>query len=139
ILVVEPHPLLRLGILQLLSSGRTGSTAKGVDYSALSENCAEKGCELLILSLSSFENFQHLLSAATQAYEPKAILLLSESNGMPEELQECPAIVLGHIPKSSTPELLLAAVKLVMAGGSCFPLPQAQNHVRKPALSPAPA
>ncbi|WP_353172190.1 response regulator transcription factor [Paracandidimonas soli] len=122
IMLVEPHPLLRLGILQLLSSGLSGSTAKGVDYTALSETCAEKGCELLILSIPSFERFHQLISAASHAYEPKAILLLSESSGIPDWIQECPPIVLGYVPKSATPELLLAAVKLVLAGGTCFPL-----------------
>ena len=123
IIVVEPHPLLRLGILQLLSSSLPDSTAKGVDYSALTEPCFEPGCDLLMLSIPSFERFHQLIAASSRTYAPQAILLLSENSGIPEWIQECPPSVLGYVPKSATPELLLAAVKLIMAGGTCFPLP----------------
>ena len=122
IIVVEPHPLLRLGILQLLSSGLPGSNTAGVDYSALAEPANEQGYELLILSVSAFEEIHKLISAANQAYQPKAILLLSESSDLSDWILDCPPVIVGYVSKSATPELLLAAVRLVLAGGTCFPL-----------------
>jgi len=123
IIVVEPHPLLRLGILQLVSTCLPDSDAKGIDYSALSEvQTADRGCELLILSIPSFEDIHKLTAAASHAYDPKSILLLSESSSMPDWVHNCPPTVAGYVPKNAAPDVLQASIKLVLAGGTCFPL-----------------
>lgn len=138
IIFVEPHPLLRLGILQLLSTGVPDCQAKGVDYSALSEvQTADKDCDLLILSIPSFEDIQKLTAAAAYAYDPKSILLLSESSSMPDWVHNCPPTVAGYVAKNAAPEVLQASVKLVLAGGTCFPLRANAPAVEKPAQSPA--
>ncbi|MDS1141658.1 response regulator transcription factor [Pusillimonas sp. SM2304] len=132
IIVVEPHPLLRLGILQLLSACLPDSHAKGIDYSALSEVHAEdQGCELLMLSIPSFEDIQKLTAAASHAYDPKSILLLSESSSMPDWVHNCPPTVAGYVPKNAAPEVLQASVKLVLAGGTCFPLRSSPSAAEK--------
>ena len=127
IIVAEPHPLLRLGILQLLSTGLPDYPAKGVDYTDLSEvQMSQEDCLLLMLSIGSNDDIPRLTMAAERAYQPKSILLLSESTRMPELPRPFPAHVAGYVPKNAASEILLAAVRLVLAGGTCFPPTQGQ-------------
>ncbi|NYT83532.1 response regulator transcription factor [Alcaligenaceae bacterium] len=123
IIVIEPHPLLRLGILQLLSDGSCSCTLEGADYSLLTrETSTQRNCELILLSISSFESLHELAHAAERICSPKSILLLSDSSSMPHSVQGLPASVAGYVPKNAPPEVLQASVKLVLAGGSCFPM-----------------
>ncbi|RTZ39248.1 response regulator transcription factor [Candidimonas sp. SYP-B2681] len=147
IIVVEPHPLLRLGILQLLSDVAPGATLEGTDYAHLSgEHPNSRECNLLLLSVSSMEDIYELTTAADRAYSPKAMLLLSESSEMPNSLKGLPHSVAGYVPKNVPPEVLQASVRLVLAGGSCFPLrpnvskvPQSLVPLYEPVKWPPPA
>jgi len=122
IIVVEPHPLLRLGILQLLSTGLPDYSSSGVDC-VDSFTPSQAGCEclLLMLSIDVAHDFVRHVAAAERAFQPKYILLMSDSADMPEFAEPLPPKVTGYVPKNAAPEILLAAVRLVMAGGSCFP------------------
>ncbi|MBB5214323.1 response regulator transcription factor [Parapusillimonas granuli] len=123
IIVIEPHPLLRLGILQLLSDGSCSCTLEGADYSLLArETSVQRNCDLILLSISSFEDLHDLAHAADRICSPKSILLLSDSSNMPHSVQGLPASVAGYVAKNAPPEVLQASVKLVLAGGSCFPM-----------------
>ncbi|MGP1613859.1 MAG: response regulator transcription factor, partial [Pollutimonas bauzanensis] len=57
-----------------------------------------------------------------RAYSPKAMLLLSESSEMPQSVKGLPPSVAGYVLKNVPPEVLQASVRLVLAGGTCFPL-----------------
>ncbi|WP_353150146.1 response regulator transcription factor [Pollutimonas bauzanensis] len=123
IIVVEPHPLLRLGILQLLSDVAPSVKLEGADYAHLSNESAEAGhCDLLLLSVPSLEDIYELSAAADRVYSPKAMLLLSENSEMPNSAKGLPASVAGYVPKDVSHEVLQASVRLVLAGGTCFPL-----------------
>ncbi len=123
IIVIEPHPLLRLGILQLLSNLSATCSNEGVDYSELRQNGAvPRKCDLVLLAIPSFEDMHEVLSLSEQAYAPKAVLLLSESSDMPATAHSLPPSVAGYVQKNAPPEVLQAAVRLVLAGGTCFPL-----------------
>jgi len=123
IIVVEPHPLLRLGILQLLSDVAPACKLEGADYSDLSHvGNTDRTCDIVLLSVSSFDDIHRLAMAAERVYSPKAMLLLSESSDMPHSVQGLPASVAGYVPKNAPPEVLQASVRLVLAGGTCFPL-----------------
>ena len=65
IIVVEPHPLLRLGILQLLSDVAPACKLEGADYSDLSRvSNADRVCDIVLLSVSSFDDIHRLAMAA---------------------------------------------------------------------------
>src|SRR5690606_33543911 len=123
ITVIEPHPLIRLGILQLLSNVEPGSSLKGEDYSSIAREVPDADeSDLVLLSISSFEDVQELTTATARVFSPKAMLLLSDSSDMPHTVQGLPSSVAGYVPKNAPPEVLQASVRLVLAGGSCFPM-----------------
>src|SRR5690606_38236949 len=96
IIVVEPHPLLRLGILQLLSDVAPNVKLEGPDYAQLSNESGHAAhCDLLLLSVPSFEDIYELSAAADRVYSPKAMLLLSENSEMPNSAKGLPASVAG--------------------------------------------
>lgn len=122
IIVIEPHTLLRLGILQLLADVSASCTVHGEDYSVFAREPSTSECDLVLLSISSFEDIHKFTSAAERVYSPRAMLLLSESSDMPHTVQGLPASVAGYVPKNAPPEVLQASVRLVLAGGTCFPM-----------------
>lgn len=137
IIIVEPHPLIRLGIERLLFTMLREYQIKGVDYACLTEtHAADPTCALLLLSLPSFEAVEELTTAAEKAFSPRSILLLSENTKMPDWGPYCFPSVAGYIPKNAAPEILQASVKLVLAGGTCFPLSSSSNAWEKQAPQP---
>lgn len=120
--VVEPHALIRLGLLQLIGNIIPDVTIEGADYAGLRDPTDEpRDIDLVLLSISPAEDANHLIDAALNAYSPRCILLLSEQNHLPSSIV-FPAVVCGHVPKNAAPEVLQASIRLVLAGGTCFPL-----------------
>lgn len=120
--VVEPHALIRLGLLQLIANVIPEVTIEGADYAGLREPAEEaRDIDLVLLSISPAEDANELIDTAVSSYAPRAILLLSEQNHLPSSIT-LPAVVCGHVPKNAAPEVLEAAIRLVLAGGTCFPL-----------------
>lgn len=137
IIIVEPHPLLRLGILQLLSDVAPGVQLEGSDYAQLShEPIVSKHCDLLLLSVQSLADIHELSTAADRVYSPKAMLLLSESSEMPHSAKGLPPSVAGYVPKDVSHEVLQASVRLVLAGGTCFPLRSNMPSTQQQPLMP---
>lgn len=123
IIVIEPHSLLRLGILQLLSGIASDVHLEGVDYAHLEQvPDSSRHCDLLLLSVPSGEDIHELSFSVDGAYSPKTMLLLSESSELPESTKDLPSSVAGYVPKNVPPEVLQASVQLILAGGTCFPL-----------------
>lgn len=123
VVIVEPHPLFRLGLRQLLSDALPQLSIEGHDYSSLEQSLPNSPgqCDLLLLSLASSRKPEHLAAAAVRSFAPRRMLLLSEVSNMPESSLNLPDCVAGFVPKEAPPEILQASVRLVLAGGSCFP------------------
>lgn len=120
--VVEPHAILRLGLLQLIANVIPDMKLEGADYSGLYDTVQDqRTIDLVLLSISSTEDTNRLIDAALHVYSPRAIMLLSDNNHFPATLS-LPTVVAGYVPKNTDPEVLQAAIRLVLAGGSCFPL-----------------
>lgn len=133
--IIEPHPLLRLGILQLLADISHDTTLQGEDYACLDRGAPPDGnCDLVVLSISSFEELHRLASEADRVFTPKAMLLLADTSEMPHTVQGLPPSVAGYVAKDAAPEVLLASARLVLAGGTCFPMRTAGNNAQ-PVLS----
>lgn len=124
ITVIEPHSLLRLGILQLVSDVEPGIALEGSDYSPLFSGASDDAlpCDLMLLSINAFDDAQRLIAAAERVYAPKAILLLSENSDLPSSVHTLPKSVAGYVQKNASPQVLQAAIRLVLAGGTCFPM-----------------
>ncbi|MFA5487872.1 MAG: LuxR C-terminal-related transcriptional regulator [Candidimonas sp.] len=124
ITVIEPHSLLRLGILQLLSDLEPGIALDGSDYSPLFSGSADdtRPRDLLLLSVNTFDDMHRLITAAEVVYSPKAILLLSENSDLTGSIHHLPESVSGYVKKNASPQVLQASVRLILAGGTCFPM-----------------
>lgn len=120
--VVEPHALIRLGLLQLIANVMPDVTVEGADYSSLHASRDEsREIDLVLLSISPAEDANQLIDSVLKAYAPRAILILSDNNHLPGSITLPPAVS-GYVAKNAEPEVLEASIRLVLAGGTCFPL-----------------
>lgn len=123
ITIIEPHPVLRFGLSQLLSESMSSAAVEGLDYEHLNSPDGDgMESELVLLSVSSSSQCRGQIEAVKRIHSPKAVLLLAEPEDISPELYNDHPIVRGVVKKDSTPELLKASVKLVLAGGTCFPV-----------------
>ncbi|WP_255474844.1 LuxR C-terminal-related transcriptional regulator [Pusillimonas sp. ANT_WB101] len=132
IIVIEPHPLLRLGILRLMSELSAQPNVDGVEHPLPRQSSsAPREYDLALLSISTHDDLSGLIALVTQQYSPKAILLLSEHAEELSSINSSPyPLVAGHVTKHVPPEVLKASVKLILAGGTCFP--SQATRVREP-------
>jgi len=122
IIVVEPHAILRLGIVQLLSNIEPDVSLEGFDYSCLKQTeRPNRPIDLMLLSMCPSQCPEMLIDAARNSFMPKAIILLSDEATIPSGLKAIPPQVSGCVAKNVPPEVLHASIKLVLAGGTCFP------------------
>lgn len=121
VIVVEPHALLRLGIVQHLSDVMPESLIRAVDYSSFSGQALANGeSDLVLLSVAVHENIVELARAAQRAYLPKWMLLSSDMATMPGTWRDLPSMVAGYVPRDASPDVLAASIRLVLVGGKCF-------------------
>lgn len=131
--VVEPHALLRFGILRHLTDVLPELQIKGVDYSSLSEHApCNTESDLVLLSVTPHENAAELTKAAQRAYAPKWIVLSSDVATMPHSWQDLPTTVAGYVPKRVSPDVLAATIRVVLAGGKCFQSVSCGPHLAAP-------
>ncbi|AOY95130.1 hypothetical protein BKK79_25335 [Cupriavidus sp. USMAA2-4] len=133
ILLIEPHPLLRLGLRHLLAQSRLHDVILDIDPDQQLPLPADAcGADLLLLGLpAGSASAGTMLLEAVARLQPKRMLLLAESvDGL--DLGELPEGVRGILSKHSSADLLDAAIHLVLAGGECFP-----GHVTAPAAPAA--
>jgi two-component system nitrate/nitrite response regulator NarL len=122
IVVIERNVFFRAGIVQLLSGLTPEVTVSGHSYSDLDvEPDKTRHATLVLLSVSSPERRDSLIAASNRAYSPKSMILMSEGEPATDSMQGLPAVVAGLINKQSAPEVFLACVRVVLAGGLCFP------------------
>lgn len=136
VVIVEPHPLFRLGLRQLLSDVLPDVSIEGYDYASLQAAPGQpETCDLLLLSLTSRHSSAKLANDAVRRFSPARILLLADEADLPDSATNLPPCVAGSVPREAPPEILQASVRLVLAGGSCFPAHAARNGA---AISSAP-
>lgn len=123
IIVIDPQPIFRLGLIQLLSEGFAKSNIRGEDYTALNKkNNEPESCDFILLTIDSQDTACHYLKQITQVYKPRFILLLNEhpTQPLPNTYYDHP-LIKGFISKHASAEIIKASVQLVLAGGTCFP------------------
>ncbi len=132
VIVVEPNALLRLGILQLLQKMTFDIKSEGIDYTQLFRGTPDRpAMDLMLLSVPDvYDRMVELVNAAQLGCSPKRILLLSDTPTLKYSLLNLPPVLAGYISKYSSPDVLTAAIMLVLAGGKCFPSPDVVNNQR---------
>ncbi|MEO6984186.1 MAG: response regulator transcription factor [Paralcaligenes sp.] len=122
IIVVEPCSLVRLGILRSLDVLAPAISVEASDYSCLFQGGPKVGStDLVVLSVpDKKEKTIELVNAAEHAFTPKSILLLSDVSALTYMVSDISSVLAGYMAKSSSPAMLVAAVRLILAGGNCF-------------------
>lgn len=124
VIAVEPNDLLRLGILNVLEKMALEMTSTGLDYAQLfAPVFSPKSVDLMLLSVPDTDaRLAELVAAAQRGYAPKNILLLSNNTSVTHPRLDLPPIVAGYISKYASRTVLDASIRLVLAGGKCFPV-----------------
>ena len=122
IIVVEPHALLRLGILKCISNVVQGAEIDGTDRPPSGRTASDQTHRDVVLLSIDATGSTDIIRAARDAYLPTAIILMSDQANMPNFSGVLPREVCGYLPKSSRPEIFQESIRLVLAGGACFPL-----------------
>ena len=130
--LIEAHPLLRLGLWQILSKLDDVWEIEGMGLADVSKaDGVHAGADLLIYGLPvDTDEAWSALHEIQRVLTPKRILLLTDVMPLPMPVQGLPgASVYGCLMKTASVEILEAAIRLVMAGGQCFP---ANRPCRRP-------
>lgn len=140
ILLLEPHPLLRLGLHQLLAQAHIPGDLVDLDPSSLHEpDPWMHHADLLIFGLPAEADGGWLaLADLCRRLQPMRVLVLADH--VPALLPDAglPEAVRGLLAKTCSSEALEAAIRLVLAGGECFPsqLPTLRHADPAPATLP---
>jgi len=140
VVIIEPHPVYRLGLRQLLSDAVPQASIRAHDYSSFEETPepANEQCSLLLLSLTASRCSVTLTHAAQKRFAPDHILLVTDGPEIPD-FSLLPDCVAGSVTKQALPQLFQASVQLVLAGGSCFPAHVVSNSANRHTPIPPPA
>ncbi|WP_454724251.1 MULTISPECIES: response regulator transcription factor [Cupriavidus] len=146
ILLIEPHPLLRLGLRHLLTQAGLHGDLVDIDPGSL-PHPAEWLChaDLMIYGLSPDPATQwQEMEQACRSLAPRRVLVLADEMYVPPGAGELPGNVRGLLSKACSADMLDAAIRLVLADGECFPArAQAaragEQAIARPAAQTAPA
>lgn len=144
IVLVEAHPLLRLGLWQVLSEldDAWEITATGVAELATPE-ARHMEADLLIYGLCPEADLAASARAEIQrVLRPQSLLLLTDAAPLPPAvLAQSGGAARGCLLKTAPVEVMEAAIRLVLAGGQCFSgeqvMPQAASTPALHAVLPA--
>jgi DNA-binding NarL/FixJ family response regulator len=124
ILVVDDHPLileaLHHVLRQLASQVSVFDARNGADAKALLAAHADAGLLLLDLGLPGVDGFT-LLADVRQAHPDIPVVVLSGSDDREDIVRAIDLGAMGYIPKRSSNDIMLQALRLVLSGGVYLP------------------
>lgn len=125
VLLVDDHHLFRQGLKFLLAD-----LASGIEFSEAGSlpNALKHACvpppDLVLVDLHMpGEDSMGVLTSMRAAFDASMVVVLSSEDNPEVILRAIEAGASGYVPKSSTPQVLIAALRLVMAGGVYIPPP----------------
>ncbi|MBP0629238.1 MULTISPECIES: LuxR C-terminal-related transcriptional regulator [unclassified Cupriavidus] len=123
ILLIEQHPLLRLGLRHLLAQAHLPGDLTDIDPLApIEPDLWLIEADLLVYGLPSDAAAGWAqLDDLCERLRPRRVLLLTEQPAAALSRPALPEPVRGCLHKAASAEALDAAVRLVLAGGECFP------------------
>ena len=124
LLVVDDHPLLREAVQGVVTRLEPGAVVLAVGDSergfAIADAEPDLDLVLLDLNLPGLAGIP-ALKAWRRRYPEVPVVVLSSADDRPTVLAAIAAGAAGFIPKSSSNEVLLNALRLVLAGGKYLP------------------
>lgn len=142
VLLVDDHPLFRQGLKFILDDLHSElEFFEAGDFSNAVGFGDGAGFDLILLDYHlAGEVSEHAsLLAIREAYPSATIVVLSSEDDPGIILSAVESGASGFIPKSSTPEILMAALKLVLAGGVYLPPEAYHMGPRTSSVDPQPA
>ena len=134
ILLIDDHPLFREGMRHLLARlADAVAIHEAADLREGLQLCrAQAGMDLALMDLA-MPGLAGIdaVSAFRDDFPAIPLVVLSAAQGGPEIRQAIAAGATGFIPKSSTSEVMLGAIRLVLSGGVYLP-PQVLDGRRAP-------
>jgi DNA-binding NarL/FixJ family response regulator len=124
VVLVETHPLMRLGLHQMLSALPGNWDIVAMDTYAVKEFAyLECSVDLMIFGFpADISQGWEALSQASRILRPERILLLSDPSAPWQQPAGEPVPnIYGCITKTAPIDVLEAAIRLGLAGGECFP------------------
>jgi DNA-binding NarL/FixJ family response regulator len=123
-LVVDDHAILRQGLAALLID--SGAASEVLHAANLAEGLtlagARRDLDVVLLDLTLPDARGVSAIAAFSDLDPTLPILIVSASEEPADVRRTlDAGALGYVPKSASPETLLAAVRLVLEGGICVP------------------
>lgn len=123
ILVVDDHPLIRAGIGHIL--GRLADDVAVTEAGDVEQSLELLGAnefdlvlvDLMMPGMNGFEGLASIRSMAGSA----PVVVISMKERSEDVRQSIEAGAVGYIPKSSEPDILINALKLVLSGGVYLP------------------
>jgi len=122
VLLIDDHPLFREGLQLLLSDLSETLTFSGCSGIRDVEQSTLKDADLILLDLhtSDSQGIDSLKSIREDS--PAGAIVIVSSEDSPHIIKSCiDNGAMGFIPKKSKPPILIAALKLVLAGGVYIP------------------
>jgi len=120
IIVIESRPLMRRGILQLVSEIAVGCSvheAPHVAVPAPAGSAPAHDYALMLLSVPGLEDIYRTVAMAQLAYVPRAILLLSDDCSPPAWPRGLPPGVVGCVPLHGPAEILRTSIEMILTDG----------------------
>ncbi|MEO1765965.1 response regulator transcription factor [Thiobacter aerophilum] len=124
ILLADDHSLFREGLLHVLKElGTEPDVVQAADYPGaleVAERNPDLDLALLDLNMPGLDGLTGVRTFRGR-FPLIPVIVLSASESPEDVRQALEAGVLGYIPKSSTAQVMLSAIKLVLAGGVYLP------------------
>ncbi|MDH5445702.1 MAG: response regulator transcription factor [Gammaproteobacteria bacterium] len=123
ILVVDDHPLFLEGIRTVLPQLGTDVSIQSSGSCEEAMSCLDEDFDLILLDInlpgmSGLEGMQQIRHQAPAT----PLVVMSASEDRNKVMQAIEQGAKGYIPKSSTPEIILTALQLVLSGGVYLPM-----------------
>lgn len=145
VLIADDHRLIIEGVkikLAELDPAVESVVAMNIEEldRAVAEHAEQLDLALIDIAMPGTQGHQHIAKLRAQAPSLPVIVLSGSED--PELMRSLLDLgVLGFIPKAYSPDIMLSAIRLVLAGGVYIPpllLANAQAHGWQPADTPAP-
>ena len=129
VLIVDDHPLFREGLQFVLSDlSESLSFSSAVGLSTITHQMLDDA-DLILLDLGISDSTGYDSLAKLRAIAPSSTVVVISSDDNPETILACiDGGAAGFIPKTSKPQELVSALRLVLEGGIYLP-PNGMNEV----------
>ena len=138
ILVSDDHTLIRKGLIAILrqmdGTSQIREAANAGDVMRVIDKEPQMDMVLLDLFMPGANGFELLLAVCNRRPDTPVVILSASEN--PEHMRKALDFgAMGYIPKSTTPEVMSSALRLIMVGGVYVP-PSLLNPTIQPTTSP---